>query len=129
MPSTTARRLPRWSELRPLLTPRLPERDRVGARLRRASTVSDLRELARRRTPRSVFDYVDGAAEAEISLERARDAFRRVGFHPRVLPDVAAVVLRRALLGRRAALPLVLGPTGFTRMMPHEGERAVARAA
>ena len=129
MPSTTARRLPRWSELRPLLNPRLPERDRVGARLRRASTVSDLRELARRRTPRSVFDYVDGAAEAEISLARARDAFRHVVFHPRVLRDVASVDLSRELLGRRAALPVVLGPTGFTRMMHHAGERAVARAA
>ena len=127
--SSTTRRLPRWSELRPLLNPHLPESDRLGARLRRASTVSDLRELARRRTPRSVFDYVDGAAEAEISLERARDAFRRVVFHPRILRDVTSVDLSRSLLGRQAALPLVLGPTGFTRMMHHEGERAVARAA
>lgn len=129
MSSTTTRRLPRWSELRPLLNPRLPGRDRLGARLARASTVGDLRELARRRTPRSVFDYVDGAAEAEISLERARDAFRRIVFHPRVLRDVASVDLSRDLLGRHAALPVVLGPTGFTRMMHHEGERAVARAA
>ena len=129
MSSTTHRRLPRWPELRPLLNPRLPERDRLGARLRRASTVGDLRELARRRTPRAVFDYVDGAAEAEISLERARAAFRRVVFHPRVLRDVTSVDLSRELLGRTAALPLVLAPTGFTRMMQHEGERAVARAA
>lgn len=98
-------------------------------RLSRANTVADLRELARRRTPRSVFDYVDGAAEAEISLERAREAFRQVVFHPRVLRDVASVDLSRRLLGREAALPVVLGPTGFTRMMHHEGERAVARAA
>lgn len=76
-----------------------------------------------------MFDYVDGAAEAEISLERARDAFRRVVFHPRILRDVASVDLSRSLLGRQAALPMVLGPTGFTRMMHHEGERAVARAA
>jgi L-lactate dehydrogenase (cytochrome) len=126
---STTRRLPRWSELRPLINPRPPARDRLGGRLARAGTVSDLRELARRRTPRSVFDYVDGAAEAEISLERAREAYRRVVFHPRVLRDVTTVDLRRRLLGREAALPLVLGPTGFTRMMHHEGERAVARAA
>ena len=129
MSSTTTRRLPRWSELRPLLNPRLPDWDRLGARLGRASTVGDLRELARRRTPRSVFDYVDGAAEAEISLERARDAFRRVVFHPRILRDVASVDLSRGCSVGDAALPLVLGPTGFTRMMHHEGERAVARAA
>jgi len=103
----------------------MPTRDRLG----RANTVDDLRELARRRTPRSVFDYVDGAAEAEISLDRARAAFRRVVFHPRILRDVASVDLRRRLLGRDAALPLVLGPTGFTRMMHHAGECAVARAA
>jgi L-lactate dehydrogenase (cytochrome) len=130
MSSTTShRRLPRWSELRPLLNPRPPQRDRVAARLGRAATVSDLRELAGRRTPRSVFDYVDGAAEAELSLERARAAFRGVTFHPRVLRDVESVDLGRRMLGRDAALPLVLGPTGFTRLMHHEGERAVARAA
>lgn len=129
MSSTTSRRLPRWAELRPLLNPRLPRWDRLGARIDRAATITDLRELARGRTPRSVFDYVDGAAEAEISLARAREAFRRVVFHPRVLRDVASVDLSRDLLGRPSTLPLVLGPTGFTRLMHHQGERAVARAA
>jgi L-lactate dehydrogenase (cytochrome) len=123
--TATPRRLPRWSELRPLVHPRLPDRDRLA----RAHTVGDLREIARRRTPRSVFDFVDGAAEAEISLARARAAFGRVTFHPRVLRDVSTVDLRRTVLGREAALPLVLAPTGFTRMVHHEGERAVARAA
>ncbi|MFI6094841.1 alpha-hydroxy acid oxidase [Lentzea sp. NPDC051213] len=129
MSATPARRLPRWSEIRPLLNLRRPSLDRLGTRLRRASAVGDLRELARRRVPRAVFDYVDGAAEEEISLARARDAFRHVVFHPRILRDVSSVDLGRRLLGRDAALPLVLGPTGFTRMMHHEGERAVARAA
>ena len=82
-----------------------------------------------RRTPRSVFDYVDGAAEAELSLARARDAFARVEFRPRVLRDVTTVDAGRDVVGTPSSLPLVLAPTGFTRMMHHEGERAVARAA
>lgn len=103
--------------------------DRTARRLARAATIGDLRAIARRRTPRSVFDYVDGAAEAEISLRRARAAYADVRFHPRVLQDVTSVDTTRDVLGATSALPLVLAPTGFTRMMHHEGERAVARAA
>jgi L-lactate dehydrogenase (cytochrome) len=71
----TARRLPRPSELRPLLRLARPDPDPVRRRLARAHTVADLREIARRRTPRAVFDYTDGAAEGEVSLRRARAAF------------------------------------------------------
>lgn len=123
------RRVPRWSELRPLLNPRPPVVDPVERRLARAHAIADLREIARRCTPRAVFDYVDGAAEAEISLQRAREAYRHVVFRPRVLRDVSTVDTSRTVLGRTAALPLVLAPTGFTRMMHHEGEIAVAHAA
>src|ERR1700756_3114922 len=125
----TNRRVPRWSELRPLLNPRPPVVDPVERRLARAHAIADLREIARRCTPRAVFDYVDGAAEAEISLQRAREAYRHVVFRPRVLRDVSTVDTSRTVLGRTAALPLVLAPTGFTRMMHHEGEIAVAHAA
>jgi L-lactate dehydrogenase (cytochrome) len=123
------RRIPSWSEIRPLLRTEPVRLDRVERRLARAASIGDLRATARRRTPRSVFDYVDGAAEAEISLRRAREAFGRVDFRPRVLRDVAGVDASREIVGTPAALPLVLAPTGFTRMMHHEGERAVARAA
>ena len=125
----TARRLPRWAELAPLVRPRPFVLDPVDRRLARAQSIADLRELARRRAPRAVFDYVDGAAEEEVSLGRARDAYRRVEFLPRVLRDVSRVDTSTTVLGRRAALPLVLAPTGFTRMMQHEGEVGVARAA
>lgn len=81
------------------------------------------------RAPRAVFDYVDGAAETETSLRRARQAYRDVEFQPRVLRNVADVDLSRSILGSRAAMPLVLAPTGFTRMMHTAGEPAVARAA
>jgi L-lactate dehydrogenase (cytochrome) len=127
--ASSARRLPRWSELAPLVRPRPLVLDAVERRLGRAQSIADLRELARRGTPRAVFDYVDGAAEDEISLRRARQAFGRVEFAPSVLRDVSAVDASTVVLGQRAALPLVLAPTGFTRMMQHEGEVAVARAA
>jgi L-lactate dehydrogenase (cytochrome) len=76
-----------------------------------------------------VFDYVDGAAEAEVSLRRARRTLRDVEFHPSVLRDVGEVDLSTTVLGQRAAAPFLYAPTGFTRMMQHEGERAVARSA
>jgi L-lactate dehydrogenase (cytochrome) len=123
------RQLPRWSQLRPLLRVEVPRLDPVERRLTRAHTIADLRAIARRRTPRAVFDYTDGAAEQEVSLRRARRAFREIEFRPRVLRDVSAVDTTREMLGRRAALPFAFAPTGFTRMMHHEGERAVVRVA
>jgi L-lactate dehydrogenase (cytochrome) len=125
----TGRHLPRWSELRPLLRPRPLELNPTERRLSRSLTVADLRTVARRRTPRAVFDYTDGAAESETSLRRAREAFERVEFQPRVLRDVSAVDTTTTILGRTSALPLAFAPTGFTRMMHHEGERAVVRVA
>ena len=125
----TARRLPRWSELSPLLGHQPLQLSPTERRLSRAHTIGDLRSIARRRTPRAVFDYTDGAAEAEISLRRARAAFRRVEFRPGVLRDVSAVDPSSTILGKRSALPFVFAPTGFTRMMHHEGERAVVRVA
>ncbi|GAA4868288.1 alpha-hydroxy acid oxidase [Actinomycetospora straminea] len=125
----TARRLPRPSELRPLLRVARPDLDPTRRRLARAQTVADLREIARRRTPRAVFDYTDGAAEAEHSLRRAREAFASLEFRPSVLRDVSTVDMSTTLLGGPSALPFAFAPTGFTRMMHHEGEPAVARVA
>ncbi|MEJ2863263.1 alpha-hydroxy acid oxidase [Actinomycetospora flava] len=125
----TARRLPRPSELRPLLRVARPELDPTRRRLARAHTVADLRTIARRRTPRAVFDYTDGAAEAELSLRRARDAFSRLEFRPSVLQDVSHVDTSTTLLGGPSAFPFAFAPTGFTRMMHHAGEPAVARVA
>ena len=128
-PLRTARRLPRWSELRPLLRPRPLQLDPTQRRLARALTIADLRTAAKQRTPRAVFDYTDGGAETETSLRRAQEAFGRVEFRPRVLRDVTVVDTTTTVLGRPAALPLALAPTGFTRMMHHQGERAVVRVA
>lgn len=123
------RRIPRPADFAEYLKFKPLERDSITRRLAGAHTVEDLARLARRRTPTSVFDYVAGAAEAEISLARAREAFSRVEFQPHVLRDVSAVDLTTSILGKESALPLILAPTGFTRMMQHEGEPAVARAA
>ena len=123
------RRPPRWSELRPLLRPRPVQRDGTERRLARAATIEDLRRLARRRAPRAVFDYTDGAAGQELSLRRSREAYARVELRPSVLRDVSAVDTSVEVLGRRAALPFAFAPTGFTRLMHAEGEPAVARVA
>jgi L-lactate dehydrogenase (cytochrome) len=123
------RRLPRWTEFRELVRPRRPSGDATTRRLSRAATIEDLREIARRRVPRAVFDYTDGAAGAEISLRRSREAFERVEFRPRVLRNVSVVDPSTTLLGSPAALPLVFAPTGFTRLMHTEGESAVGRVA
>jgi L-lactate dehydrogenase (cytochrome) len=102
---------------------------RPGSRLDRQASVADLRELARKRLPRSVFDYVDGAAEDEVTARRNVAAFRLVEFRPRVLRDVRDIGIDTTLFGRRLAMPIVLAPTGFTRIVDPQGELAVARAA
>jgi L-lactate dehydrogenase (cytochrome) len=121
----TGRRRPRWSEFRPYLS----RRGVTGGPLERAGSIGDMRALARRRVPRAVFDYVDGAAEDEVSLQRSRQAFAGVQFAPRVLRDVSQVDLGTTLLGRASRLPVVLAPTGLTRLLHHQGEVAVVRAA
>nr|WP_239579180.1 alpha-hydroxy acid oxidase [Microlunatus panaciterrae] len=127
--AVTTRRLPRWNELSPLLRLRRPDLNPTGRRLDRALCIEDLRAIARRRTPRAVFDYVDGGADGEVSLRRARDLFASLELQPGVLHDVSAPDLRTPVLGRTNSLPFAFAPTGFTRMMQHEGEVAVARVA
>lgn len=105
------------------------ELDPVKRRLARAASVEDLRRIARRRLPRGVFGYIDGAAEDELTLAANSAAYHRVGFRPRVLRDVSSVDPATTLLGRPLPMPLVLAPTGFTRIADSQGELAVARAA
>lgn len=123
------RRLPRWHDVQPLLGFERPSMDRTAAALSRCASVYDVRTMARRRVPRAVFDYTDGAAGDESSLRRARQQFARVEFRPRVLCDVRNVDTSTTILGKPSALPLVFAPTGFTRMMHAAGEPAVAAVA
>ena len=113
----------------PLIGGRDRSLTRRQARLERCASVGDVRALAMRRVPRSVFDYTDGAAGSELTLRRSVEAYSRVEFTPRVLRDVSEVDCSVEMLGQRSTLPFALGPTGFTRMMHHVGEPAVAKVA
>jgi L-lactate dehydrogenase (cytochrome) len=123
------RQLPRPSQMAELLSFKKPTWNPTARRLRSALTIEDLRRIARRRTPRGAFDYTDGAAEAELSLDRARQAFRDIEFHPAILRDVATVRTRWDVLGGPVELPFGIAPTGFTRLMQTEGEEAGAASA
>ncbi|MGZ4764396.1 MAG: alpha-hydroxy acid oxidase, partial [Ilumatobacteraceae bacterium] len=123
------RRIPRPRELAPLIQFKKPRLNPTTRRLSDALTIDDLRRIAKRRTPRAAFDYTDGAAEEELSLARARKAFRDIQFHPTILRNVAEIDTGWEVLGRRVELPFGIAPTGFTRLMQTEGEVAGARAA
>ncbi|MBN9190418.1 MAG: alpha-hydroxy-acid oxidizing protein, partial [Microbacterium sp.] len=124
-----ARQLPKPAELLELMQFKKPELDGRKRRLDAALTIADLRAIAKRRTPKAAFDYTDGAAEGELSLSRARQAFEDVEFHPGILRPAPAVDTSTTILGGPSALPFGIAPTGFTRLMQTEGEVAGASAA
>jgi (S)-mandelate dehydrogenase len=97
--------------------------------LAQALNIADLRELARRRVPHFVFEYVEGGAEDEATLRTNRSAFEHWRLLPRTLIDTCARHTRTELFGRAAAAPLVIAPTGFNGMLSPEGDVALARAA
>ncbi len=123
------RRVPSIRDLAPLIQFERPQFNRAKRRLDAALTIDDLRRIAKRRTPRAAFDYTDGAADDELSLKRARQAFRDIEFHPTILRDVTNVTAGWDVLGQPVVLPFGIAPTGFTRLMHTEGEIAGARAA
>jgi len=97
--------------------------------LSRAVSIEDLRELACRRVPRIVFNYIDGGADAEWSLRENRLAFDAVTLRPRHAVAVPACDLRTCVLGTELSMPLLLAPVGYLRVMHPGGEIAAARAA
>ncbi|MGD6980687.1 MULTISPECIES: alpha-hydroxy acid oxidase [Citricoccus] len=123
------RRLPQPSELLPLMRFSAPGLGRRAHRLRGAADVADLRTIARRRTPRPAFDYVDGAAGNELTARRTREAFESTELLPRILHGTAEADLSTTIAGGPSALPFGIAPTGFTRFMHAEGEDAGAAAA
>lgn len=123
------RQLPKPAEILELLQVKRPELNGRKRRLEGAHTIADLRRIAQRRTPRAAFDYTDGAAEGEVSLARARQAFEDVELHPDVLRPAERVDTSTTVLGGPSALPFGIAPTGFTRLMQTEGETAGAGAA
>ena len=98
-------------------------------RLADCHNIDNFRELARRRLPWPVFDYIDGAADDELTKARNTAAFADVDLVPDVLAGVAEIDPSCTIMGRRSALPLMLSPTALQRVFHWQGERAVARAA
>lgn len=123
------RQLPKPAELLELMTFKKPEFDGRKRRLQGALTIEDLQRIAKRRTPKAAFDYTEGAAEGELSLARARQAFQDIEFHPSILRDVSVVDTSCEIWGGPSTLPFGIAPTGFTRLMQTEGEIAGAGAA
>jgi L-lactate dehydrogenase (cytochrome) len=124
------RHFPRPGELLELMQFKKPELNGKKRRLDSALTIGDLRDIARRRTPKAAFDYTDGSADDEISLARARQAFLDIEFSPSILrglPDTVDTSCQ--IFGGPSALPFAIAPTGFTRLMQAEGEIAGAGAA
>ena len=98
-------------------------------RLRHCHNVEDFRHLARRRLPWPVFDYIDGAADDEMTKARNTASYGDCDLVPNVLAGVAAVDPSVTIMGRRSSLPLILSPTALQRVFHWQGERAVAKAA
>ena len=115
--------MPIFDTLRSVLRFRRIELDANKRRLARAANVDDLRVIAQRRLPHGVFDYIDGGAEDERTMRANRDAFASVTFRPRILREVGTVDVGTTLLGHPLAYPLVLAPTGFTRIADPQGSR------
>jgi len=105
------------------------ETDPIERRLARAASVADLRRIAKRRLPGGVFDYIDGGAEDERTVAANQAAFAAVTYQPRVLRGLDTIDVATTILGRPLPYPLILAPTGFTRIADPDGELAVARAA
>jgi isopentenyl diphosphate isomerase/L-lactate dehydrogenase-like FMN-dependent dehydrogenase len=95
----------------------------------RVVCIEDLRPLARRRVPKAVFDYLDGGAEGEVTLRENCRAFEEVTFRPRHAVAISECDLRTRVLGFDLALPFLLAPVGYSRLMHSGGEVAAARAA
>jgi len=98
-------------------------------RLQRCHDIGDLRTVAQSRIPRAVFDFMDGAAEDEVSMQGNRSSFAQYDLLPEVLTDVSNVNMTTTVMGQTIPFPLILAPTGLSRLFHHQGEKAVATAA
>lgn len=98
-------------------------------RLSDCHNIEDFRRLAQQRLPWPVFDYIDGAADDELTKARNTEAFNRADLVPDVLAGVETIDPSCTIMGRSSALPLILSPTALQRVFHWQGERAVVRAA
>ena len=123
------RNLPNLPYFYSLIDWKLPTLSRRKSATLKAQTVEDLARAAKKRVPKVVFDYVEGSALDEIGYSRAQEAIRKVQFNTRILRDVSEVDPSEIIFGKKVDLPIVFAPTGYTRLMHHVGEPAVASAA
>tara|TARA_R110000824_G_scaffold6103_3_gene28080 strand:- start:3539 stop:4687 length:1149 start_codon:yes stop_codon:yes gene_type:complete len=91
--------------------------------------VNDFRALAKKRLPFPIFDYIDGAADDEVTRRRNTAAYERCDLVPNVLTGVETIDMSTTVMGQKLAMPLFLSPTALQRLFHWQGERAVARAA
>lgn len=123
------RNLPNLPYFHSLIEWKLPTLSRRKSATMKAQTIEDLARAAKKRVPKVVFDYVEGSALDEIGYSRAQRAIRNVQFNSRILRDVSQVDPSEVIFGKKVDLPIVFAPTGYTRLMHHVGEPAVASAA
>ena len=121
------RQLPRWKNIKPLLGWSLPKFPLPDRKLKSVVNLAEMRNLAKKRVPKAVFDYVDGGANDELAYARSQEIYSRVEFKARVLRDVSKIDLTCDVIGQRSALPIIFAPTGYTRMMHYQGELMVAK--
>ena len=107
----------------------LPSLNPYKGKLLRAQTIEDIAQIAKMRTPEVVFDYVEGGAVDEIAYSRSRAAYARIEFNSRVMRDVSKIDTTEKILGKVVDIPICFAPTGYTRLMHHVGEPAVANVA
>src|SRR6476660_9657557 len=107
-------------------------RDREWSRfagIKQCNNIEDFRSMARRKLPRPIFHYIDGAADDEVSYRRNTEAYERCDLVPNVLAGVESIDMSITVMGQKLAMPLFCSPTALQRLFHHDGERAVARAA
>src|SRR5260370_41450797 len=98
-------------------------------RLRDCHNFLDFRELARRRVPGPIFDYIDGGADDEVTLRQNTASFERCDLVPNILRGVEPLDISVRVMGQKLAMPVYCSPTALQRLFHHQGEKAVAAAA
>ena len=124
----TRRQFPDLRFILPLINWGLPKFNNKSL-LSKVVLIQDFKEIAARKVPKAVYDYVEGGAHQEVSLQRSADAFSRVEFQPNVLRDISKIDTTVEIFGKRISIPVIFAPTGYTRLMHHSGEIAVAEIA
>ena len=125
----TRRQFPDLRFIFPLINWSLPKFNNKESVLSKVVLIRDFKKIASRKVPKAVFDYVEGGAHQEVSLQRSADTFLRVEFQPNVLRDISKIDTSVEIFGKKISIPVIFAPTGYTRMMHHSGEIAVAEIA